>query len=343
MDARSWETLHGPEDQHDRGDDDREPREALDEHDDLFERVAPQADHRHQAVAHRGARAQHLLGALLHDGVGQIERGREHGDEHRLIDEEGREGDVAGERRAEDERDESPGEGAAGRPGIARRRAGRGGGDRPGDEPQRARHENRDEGGADGAAGHRDIERGDGVRGRLEQPFGRQDRRDREPKVKQPRADAVAEIEQAPVRLPRRQQSATEGVAQDDQPKSVEQRVERALQPRIGNVEDVERISERRQREQRQGGEHQDRPGGGQRAAQAAGRRRRGIARDHAPRDPLQRRPQRRDRQDHREKAERLRAGDPRRQAMKPIAEQGPDRARRRRALRAPPPSTAAD
>ena len=91
--------------------------------------------------------------------------------------------------------------------------------------------------------------------------------------MKQQRADAVAEtVEQAPVGAPRRQQSAAHGVDDDHQPKPVEQRVERALQPGIGNVEDVERVDDRLQREQRQRGEHQDRPGGGQRPAQAARR-----------------------------------------------------------------------
>ena len=159
----------------------------------------------------------------------------------------------------------APQEGAGGRPEFARRRAGRSGQARRGDQPQRARHQNRHQGGADCASGHRDVERGDGVRGRLEQPFGRQDRRDRQPQMKQQRRDAIADVEQAPVRMARGQQSPAQGVADDDDPKSVEQRVEPALQSRIGNIEQVERVSEGFQREQRQNGEHQDRPGGGER------------------------------------------------------------------------------
>ena len=125
--------------------------------------------------------------------------------------------------------------------------------------------------------------------------------------------------------MARGQQSPAQGVADDDDPKSVEQRVEPALQSRIGNIEQVERVSEGFQREQRQNGEHQDRPGGGDGAAQPTGPPHIGIARDYPPRDPLHRRPRRRDRQRHREQAERLRRRDPRRQAVKPIAKQGPE------------------
>ena len=96
----------GPEHQRDAGDDDREPRKALDQHDDLFERVAPEADRRHQAAADRRVGAQQLFGALLHDDVDDVERRRDDGDEQGLLDEIGREGDVAGERRAENDDDE---------------------------------------------------------------------------------------------------------------------------------------------------------------------------------------------------------------------------------------------
>ena len=59
--------------------DHREPRQPLHQHDDLLEALAPEAQRRLQALRERGFRPQQPLAALLHERVGEEQRGGDAG------------------------------------------------------------------------------------------------------------------------------------------------------------------------------------------------------------------------------------------------------------------------
>ena len=110
-----------------RGDDRRQPHQALQQHDDLFEAAAAQAERRHHVLGERRLRLQQPLAALLHQGVEQVERGD--GAEHLcgVLDQIGGERDVAGERAGDHREQIGPGEGAQRPPGLLGLRPGVGG------------------------------------------------------------------------------------------------------------------------------------------------------------------------------------------------------------------------
>ena len=60
---------------------DREPRDALQDDDDLGEHVAAQADHRQQPRADRRLRLEQRLGPVLDDDVDEIEQAAENGED----------------------------------------------------------------------------------------------------------------------------------------------------------------------------------------------------------------------------------------------------------------------
>ena len=75
----------------------------------------------------------------------------------------------------------------------------------------------------------------------------------------------------------------------DQEPRGVEDRVERALHARIAEVEDIERLRQRPEAEKRQDRQHEHGPGRGQRALEPARRFGAGIAIDDPARAPVDR------------------------------------------------------
>ena len=97
--------------------------------------------------------------------------------------------------------------------------------------------------------------------GGLEQALGGPDRRRDQYEAEQHGGGAVPESEQPPVREGRREQTAAQGVGQDDQPQSIQQSVDAALQAGVGDVEYVERVGNGAEQGERQARQHQNRPG----------------------------------------------------------------------------------
>ena len=87
-------------------------------------------------------------------------------------------------------------------------------------------------------------------------------------------AARFAETEQSPVRQSRREHAAAERIGDGDEPQPIQQRIDAALHAGVGHVEKIERVGYDSERGERQSREHQNRPGGGQRALKAARRAR---------------------------------------------------------------------
>ena len=170
----------------------------------LPEHVRPQADRRPEARAERGVGIEQRLRSVVDDDVDQVEDRAEDGEEDRLIDEKGGEGDVADGGGGEDHEIGDPAERARGRPGIGLRR--RGGALRDvlgGETPKRMGRDERDQRRAKRAAGDGDIERGADVGGGLDEPFGGPDRREDHPVAKEQPRRPVADRRHPPGRLAR--------------------------------------------------------------------------------------------------------------------------------------------
>ncbi len=244
----------------------RHARKRLHDDHHLLDRFPSEADDGHQAVAERGVGLEELFGALLNDGVQHVERAADAEHEQSLVDEEGRKGDVAGNRRADQGREKHPCQRARRTPRIPRL-LGRIYHPAHGD---RAR--NADQQSASRARGDRDIERGGPFRDRLEKLLRRPEEGRRHQKAKQHARSAIAEREQAPVRFARRQEPFSEGVGERDQTKPVQHGVDARLHARIGDVENVERVGDCAKRAQRQGDENGGRPARRDRPFQPRGR-----------------------------------------------------------------------
>ena len=185
---------------HDQKDD---PGEPLNEHDDLRQHVAADAQHGDEPRAGGRVRLQQHLGAVTHDDVDQVEGAAKSGQEQRLIDEERGERDIAGRGRDKEDEGGDPSQCPEGRERIG---LGRGlGVKRRRELAQRMGCGERDDEGAQRPRRHRKVEREDRVCGRLDHALDRPDRRNRQDRAENEPRGAVADRNDPPDLGARRQ------------------------------------------------------------------------------------------------------------------------------------------
>ena len=144
------------------------------------------------------------LGAVLHDDIDEEQPARQYGQDNRLVDQEIGEGDVAQDRRGEDDHRQDPAQRPRRRPGVGLRRSG-GVGGRPGEAPKQAGDHERHQRRAQPTRGHRNVERGDRVGGGLDQTLHGPDRRDRHAGAGDHRGGTIADRNDPPGRVVRRE------------------------------------------------------------------------------------------------------------------------------------------
>ncbi len=227
----------------------------------LRKHASAQADHVDEPRADRGVGMKQRLRSVLHDDVGEKQAAPQDGQDNRLIDQEIGEGDVAEDRRGEHDQGQDPAKRARGRPGVSLRRGGSRAGDWRREPSKQAGDDERDQRGAEPTRGHRNVERGDRVGGGLHQPLEAPYRRDRHAGAKDPPGGTVGDRDDPPTLVVGREHRAAKRVEHDQEPRRIKHGVQNPLDSGLRDIEEIERVGEGAEPQQRQDREHQNDPG----------------------------------------------------------------------------------